>query len=471
LGACAIDDPIDYTTSFEGPSTADSPSTADQDANNESFLSFAGVFAQDEAEVNTERRIQFSTDEAIEANKEYSVTIDGNEFKYTTTSSPDHQTLASQLAQAIDSNGLYSATSESNVIRIQTGAGTSSIGVTKAGALLEINQDPPTEALIIDNPGLIDVGFYHYNQNTWTSWGGILERIEDFYSNELNLKTAKVTQKFDGSNPNIAMLVIFQPSKSFDQAEVESMEKILESGGRIFFIGEHNSFSPNENKNISNLIKLLGGSIVVKGGSYNDNVHDRIPNKNLYNSLLNAGVNKFLTALYAELEIDPKISQAVVISDSGRIVVADQALKKGRITLIADQNWTDSNFLENSNSDAKVFLSNLAVNSYENQEKVKLGTNPNENFAPTAGTVETIFTSVASFNIVGQTLTISSTNEKIGKEIQFQKQPNGESKVEYKDEKFVITYKENVSTTEEIVALINDYPEFSATTTGNIIIP
>jgi len=399
------------------------------------------------------------------------VTIDGNEFKYTTTSSPDHQTLASQLAQTINSNGLYSATAEGNVIRIHTGAGTSSITATKAGALIEINQDPPTEALTINNPGLIDVGFYHYNQNTWTNEGGIMERIEDYYSSELGLTTAKVNQKFDGSNPNIAMLVIFQPSNNFDHNEVESMEKILENGGRIFFIGEHNNYSPNENRNISNLIQSLGGSIVVKGGSYGDNTNDRIPNKNLFNSPLNAGVNRFLTSQYAELEIDPKISQAVIVSESGRIVLADQALKKGRITLIADQNWTDNNFKNNVNSDAKIFLNNLAINSYENQEKVKAGIDPNENFAPTVGTVETIFTSVASFNIVGQTLTINSTNEKIGKEIQFQKQSNGESKVEYKDEKLVITYKENVSSTEDIVTLLNAYPEFSATTTGDIIIP
>ena len=74
LGACAIDDPIDYTTSFEAPSTAD------QNANNERFLSFEGVFAQDGAEVNTERRIKFPIEEAVEANKEYIVKIDDNEF-------------------------------------------------------------------------------------------------------------------------------------------------------------------------------------------------------------------------------------------------------------------------------------------------------------------------------------------------------------------------------------------------------
>ena len=44
------------------------------------------------------------------------------------------------------------------------------------------------------------------------------------------------------------------------------------------------------------------------------------------------------------------------------------------------------------------------------------------------------------------------------KEIQFESQSNGEKKVEFKDEKLCITYNKGVSTTEEIVALINAYP-------------
>jgi len=465
LGACAIDDPIDYTTSPVGPSS-------NQGANNESFLSFEGVFAQDEAEVNTERRIQFSLEEAVDANKEYSVTVDGNEFKYTTTSSPDHQTLASQLAQAIDSNALYSATAENNVIRILDGAGTSSISATKAGALTEINEDPPTEPLMIEKSDLIDVGLYYGNADK--EFNKYLPLIEKYYREEKKMTTTNINTLLDGSDPNVALLVVFQPATKFNDDEIDSMKKVLEIGGRIFFIGEHQGYTPTQNKNISDGIVAMGGSITVKTGSYSEDRHDRTGVKNLYNSPLNAGVNVFKTTLYAELSIDPKISQAIIIDDSGRIVVADQALLNGRITLIADQNWIDNNFkgyAYEAASDAKVFMDNLAINAYNNQEKVKEGINPNENFAPSAGTVETIYTSVASLDINGETITIKSTNEKIGKDIQFQKQNNVESKVEYKDEKLVITYKENVSTTEDIVALLNAYPEFSATTTGNIIIP
>jgi len=463
LGACAIDDPIDYTTSPVGPSS-------NQDANNESFLSFAGVFAQDEAEVNTERRIQFSIDETIDANKEYSVTVDGNEFKYTTTSSPDHQTLASQLAQAIDSNALYSATAENNVIRILDGAGTSSISAMKAGTLTDISEDPPTEPLMSENLELIDVGLYYGNSNR--PWKDYLSIIEQFYRVEKEMTTVNILTRLNGSDPMVSLLVVYLPGNPFNQSEIESLQKILQAGGRIFFIGEHQSYTPTENKIISDAIVALGGSIVVKTGSYSDDYHDREGIKNLYNSPLNAGVSRFHTNYYAELEIDPSISQAVVVSDNKRIVIADQALLNGRITLIADHNWMDNDFdAYRNSSDAKIFLGNLAIDAFNNEKKVQDGIDPNENFAPSAGTVETIYTSVASFNINGETLTIKSTNGKIGKDIQFQKQNNGESKVEYKDEKLVITYKENVSTTEDIVALLNAYPEFSATTTGNIIIP
>jgi hypothetical protein len=387
------------------------------------------------------------------------VTIDGDEFKYTTTASTDHQSLASELSQAIDGDSKYTATVENNVIKIHTGAGTSSMSATKAGALTEVSGDPPTEALTVENPKDIDVAIYTVNAMNYTSY---INTIENIYSDDLNMKTKKFTEEFDGSDPSSNLIIFVLPTK-ITSDEIESLQKHLDSGGRIFFVAEHDGFAAS-NSVVSNAIKTLGGSIAVQSGQHNDNTHDRVGRKNLNNSPINAGVNVFQTATYASLEIDPNISQAVIISDNDNIVVADQALSNGRITLIADINFTQL-------ADVKIFLSNLAIDAYNNQKKVQEGINPNENFAPTTGIVETIYSSIVNFDIVGQTLTIKSTNEKIGKEIQFESQSDGLSKVEFKDEKLFVTYNKGVSTTEEIVALINAYPEFTATTTGNIIIP
>jgi len=472
LTGCAIDNPIDYTTEGSGETTNEVVV----------YSEFAGVFTQDEADTNTERRIRFSTEEAIEQNKEYVVTIDGDEFKYTTTASTDHQSLASQFAQAIDGNSKYTATVQNNVIKIHTGAGTSSISATKTGALTEISEEPPTEALTVENPADIDVGFYYANSSSRTTR---LNAIKAFYNNDMGLTTTDFNNRFNGTDLNVSLLIIMQPPTAFNQTEINTLIDHLDKGRRIFFIGEFNGVNheddyASKNTNISNLLTDIGGSISVLGGAYggtfNTNKHDNVFPKNLNNSKLNSGVNSFQTTYYAELSIDPKISQAIIVDDAGRIVVADQALSKGRVTLIADHNWIDGDFTGHSccrdtNADNKVFLRNLAIDSYENEKLVSEGINPNENFAPVAGTVETIFTSVATFNIVGQTLTINSTNEKIGKEIQFESRSDSVNTVEFKDEKLFVTYKKGVSTTQEIVALINAYPEFAATTTGNIIIP
>ncbi len=448
---CAIDEQYTFESSYQGATETKEVVV---------YSEFTGVFNQDEAETNTERRIQFSTEEAIEVNKEYVVTIDGDEFKYTTTASTDHQSLASELSQAIDGDSKYTATVENNVIRIQGGAGTSSVSATKAGALVDISEDPPVEALAVDNPNIVDVGFYHANSST--RFLGTLEAIESRYAG-LGFTTKRINERLDGNAPDVSLLIVYLPEVAINSNEIISLEKHLSNGGRIFFMGEYQGIVPNENKIISDAIKTLDGSIQVLGGTHNQSVLNRNSPKNLNNSYLNAGVNSFGTGTYAELSIDPAISQAVVVDDAGRIVIADQAVSNGRITLIADRDWLQL--------DANVFLNNLAIDSYNNQEKVKQGTNPNENFAPAAGTVTTVYGSVVNFDILGQTLTIKSTNEKIGKEIQFESQSYGESKVKFKDEKLFVTYNKGVSTTEEIVALINAYPEFTATTTGNIIIP
>ena len=65
------------------------------------------------------------------------------------------------------------------MIRIHTGAGISSVSTLKAGALVEISEDPPVEALAVDNPNIVDVGLYHANSSS--RYTGTLENIESRY--------------------------------------------------------------------------------------------------------------------------------------------------------------------------------------------------------------------------------------------------------------------------------------------------
>ncbi len=244
-----------------------------------------------------------------------------------------------------------------------------------------ITEGPSSDKLTVVDKSNVKINFYSSSQNPEKN--DIIE-VSDYYQNEgftTNwLSTLGTTDKISDYPIDGNLLVIFQPSQEFEQIEIDSMKEFLEKGGRIFFIGEHNNYAGLENKVISNAISKLDGSIKVLDGAFSDdNIQTNLDgNINLNNSKLLSGITSFQTDHYAPLEVDGKISQAVIVDDAQRIIMTDQALSKGRITVIADQNWFRN--LDTLGSDNKVFLDNLAIDSYNNYQDVLSGNNPNEYF-------------------------------------------------------------------------------------------
>jgi len=256
-------------------------------------------------------------------------------------------------------------------------------------SVYEVNEGPVSSPLALEAGQTVDIGLYTANARGTSH----LSYLSTFYNNETGMTATNISTRFDGTVPNYDLIVVFQPTSAMTDNEMTSLTSFVNNGGRVFFIGEHNGYAPTENANISDAISRLGGAITVLGGSYNENAFDdgTVGLRNINNSPLMAGVTSFQTAYWAQLQINADISQAVLVSENSsgvdnRITLADQAVGKGRVTLIADQNWLDDLYRIAGN---ETFLRNLAINSVQNVAVVSGGGNPNDGFGAGAGFDET----------------------------------------------------------------------------------
>ncbi|WP_217645565.1 beta strand repeat-containing protein, partial [Oceanisphaera psychrotolerans] len=255
----------------------------------------------------------------------------------------------------------------------------------ETASTVEVTEGPAETPLSLTEGQTVSIGFYAPSTVSSGTW----QTARDFYDAEPGMSTVvyDYANRLDSYDLSVDLLFVMQPDNAFNAEETVALSVFLAKGGRIFFIGEHNGYKPAQNGNISSVITALGGSITVLGGAYDDALHDNnSDNWNLNNSPLLAGVTAFRTAYYAQLQIDPNISQAVVVDDSNRIVLADQALSMGRVTVLADQNWLNSHYLIEGN---QTFLRNLAIDTVQAIELVADGGNPNAGFTSSTGLTET----------------------------------------------------------------------------------
>ncbi|MGI9212082.1 MAG: DUF4347 domain-containing protein, partial [Methylococcaceae bacterium] len=188
---------------------------------------------------------------------------------------------------------------------------------------------------------------------------------------------------------SLDLAIIWFPRTNFSDAQIAAMHSFLDVGGRLYFNGEHNGYAPTQNAVISNAIQRLGGSISVVPRVLSDSLHDNGSDGiiELSDSPLMSGISSFKTAVFAPIAIDPDISIPVVTDDSHNIVIADQALSKGRVTAFADLNWVENYATYPGNM---TFMHNLAVNSANNVDLVASGGNPNTSILGPSNTAPTI---------------------------------------------------------------------------------
>ncbi|MCK6426832.1 MAG: DUF4347 domain-containing protein, partial [Burkholderiaceae bacterium] len=235
-----------------------------------------------------------------------------------------------------------------------------------------------------------------------------LAEAKDYYDRDpSHYSTRTVSSITAGNVSGLDLLFVFQPANAFTSAQIQVFRDFLTAGGRIFFIGEHNYYAPVPNANISAAIAALGGNISVVTEALSDSLHDNGGDgyKELSNSPLMAGVTSFRTAAFAPLSVETTISKAVMVNDTGRVVIADQALLNGRVTVIADQNWLDDSFRIAGN---ETFLRNLAADSAGMVETQAQGLPPPP-VEPVSNAAPTLTTFAAAVGTVQEEGTVQIT--------------------------------------------------------------
>ncbi|PXW94007.1 uncharacterized protein DUF4347 [Sphaerotilus hippei] len=249
--------------------------------------------------------------------------------------------------------------------------------------------------------GVVNIGFFRGSRA-----GSYDNDVVAYYNADpAHYSTTRLSSITSGAVSNLKLLFIEIPDAAFNATEIGVLQTFLDNGGRIMFVGEHNGYSPTQNGYISQAITQLGGSITITtltngAAGVNDTMHDNVGGYiELSDSPLMAGVTSFRTAYFAPLQVEDSISKAVMVTDesggngNGWIAIADQALSKGRVTVIADVNWMMSTYMAEGN---RTFLHNLAANSAANVATVASGGDPNAGGINAAANAAPTLTSFAS---------------------------------------------------------------------------
>ena len=239
-----------------------------------------------------------------------------------------------------------------------------------------VTTDPSTTPLTVSNPSDIKIGFYA-GYLSGSSYDG---NLASYYTSQgFTVSNLDSSKTIDQLTLNYDLLIFQLPSDAFTANEVTAGINFLNTGGRMFFIGEHSGFA-TYNTNISNYVSSLGGALSITSASFAGAVDQNVGNKNFTDSSINSGVDQFRFNAASWINIDPDISEAVIVDDANNILVGDQAINLGRVTLIADVNPMDTSTNGLSSYDNKIWFKNLAIDSANNRDIVANGGNPNAGF-------------------------------------------------------------------------------------------
>jgi hypothetical protein len=124
------------------------------------------------------------------------------------------------------------------------------------------------------------------------------------------------------------------PDNAYNAADIQRMKVFLDSGARAVFTGEHNGYSPAQNQHITDLVKALGGGVMILNNKQNTHV---FTNKNMNKLPLTSGLTLFDTGTWASLAVKADVCDVVLAAKdakhNGKIFMADQILRKGRLTV------------------------------------------------------------------------------------------------------------------------------------------
>merc|ERR1711975_356 len=181
-----------------------------------------------------------------------------------------------------------------------------------------------------------------------------------------------------------AMDIVYDvmPQSKYTSAEEAALKKFLTTGFRLILVGENDAWNRAGNGYIADIVGRLGGGVKVRKHSSNDNKFTAAA-KQIQDLDVTSGVKSWGTAYWAPLEVDSHVAQSVIGTDVitqksypyKGIMVADQILEKGRLTVWADINlFTYSNLLKENTPMYK----NLAHQAFFFKKAVSEGKDPNQ---------------------------------------------------------------------------------------------
>jgi hypothetical protein len=198
-----------------------------------------------------------------------------------------------------------------------------------------------------------------------------LSTINNFYNSGLTVNGEAVsssilTGTLDTNNlSNLNLLWMVQPASSYTANEIQSLSTFLSGGGRIAFMGEHGTISPNENNRITTAIASLGGNISINNSVVDGFFRNATRlNGQILDNPLTEGVNTYNYAAFAPLNIS---GSAIALmrgqENRSNVMMAYQNIGAGSIFAITDQNVWDNVGSTSTNDNARLFQNLLGANT------------------------------------------------------------------------------------------------------------
>ncbi|SHH73132.1 PEP-CTERM sorting domain-containing protein [Massilia sp. CF038] len=177
--------------------------------------------------------------------------------------------------------------------------------------------------------------------------GPTLNTINSFYNSLAGHSSTIGVGTLDTVNlTGVNLLWASQPSDAYTPAELIAMQSFLASGGRIAFLGEHGTISPNENNRINAALAALGSTISINNVILDSGFRTAsVGDGQILAHPLTSGVNNYEYAAFAPLSVSGSAVALMLGEDSylgqPSVMMAYQNIGAGSIFLITDQNVFD----------------------------------------------------------------------------------------------------------------------------------
>jgi hypothetical protein len=212
--------------------------------------------------------------------------------------------------------------------------------------------------------------------NSYSLYEGFFKEIWERNENKSKYKLVKVTDLIKIPEDTDIMFDIM-PDKAYSSTEVDALKNFLDTGFRLILVGENNNVQQGAvNKRISDAVSAMGGGVEIMK-TVNMQTEMSAAKKEIGDTAVTAGVFKFGAQAFAGLKVDADVTEVLMTDSKGEIFMADQVLRKGRLTIWADVNVFSKSQYGNKNGRNEPMFYNLVHQAAFYKKEVKAGKDPN----------------------------------------------------------------------------------------------